>query len=214
MALQLQAPASGVARVADTVAKDGLGRLLERVDRLWSPLENFLNFLSGLMIFGLMVLGMTQIVLRTVWRKPIYGYIDVVEVGMIAFAMFSISYVMREGGHVRMELLVGFLKGRALWIAEVLGVLTALIITAILIPYSWTYFDRAYSFGDSTIDIELPTWPAKLVVPVMLGILLVRLIIQFVGYLRLALDPDLTPVAVPVMKSVEQQAEDEIEGAR
>jgi TRAP-type C4-dicarboxylate transport system permease small subunit len=58
------------------------------------------------MIFALMLIGMVQIILRTVWRNPIYGYIDIIEVGMIAFALFSISYVMREGGHVRMELLV------------------------------------------------------------------------------------------------------------
>ena len=169
---------------------------------------------AGLMIFALMLMGMLQIVLRTVFRDPIYGYIDIIEVGMIAFAMFSISYVMREGGHVRMELLVGFLKGRALWIAEVIGVLTALIITAILIPYSWTYFHRAWSFGDSTIDIELSTWPAKLVVPMMLCVLLVRLLIQLAGYTRLAVNPDLAPVAVPVLKTVEQQAEEEVEGAR
>lgn len=200
--------------MADTASDDGLGRLLARADRIWSPLENFLNFLSGLLIFALMLMGMLQIVLRTLFRNPIYGYIDIVEVGMIAFALFSISYVMREGGHVRMELLVGFLKGRALWIAEFIGAAVAFIITAILIPYSWTYFDRAWSFGDSTIDIELPTWPAKLVVPVMLSVLLVRLIIQLAGYLRLALNPDLPPVAVPVMKTVEQQAEEEIEGAR
>jgi C4-dicarboxylate transporter DctQ subunit len=200
--------------VADTASGDGLGRLLSLADRIWSPLEDFLNFISGLMIFGLMLMGMLQIILRTLFRNPIYGYIDIVEVGMIAFAMFSISYVMREGGHVRMELLVGHLKGRALWIAEFIGTAVAFIITAILIPYSWTYFYRAWSFGDSTIDIELPTWPAKLVVPVMLGVLLVRLIIQMIGYLRLAGNPDLTPVAVPVMKSVEQQAEEEIEGAR
>ncbi len=200
--------------MADTASNDGLGRLLSRADRIWSPLENFLNFLSGLLIFALMLMGMLQIVLRTLFRNPIYGYIDIVEIGMIAFALFSISYVMREGGHVRMELLVGRLKGRALWIAEFIGAAVAFIITAILIPYSWTYFYRAWSFGDSTIDIELPTWPAKLVVPVMLSVLLVRLIIQMTGYLRLAANPDLPPVAVPVMKSVEQQAEEEIEGAR
>lgn len=161
-----------------------------------------------------MLMGMVQIVLRVVWRNPIYGYIDIIEVGMIAFALFSISYVMREGGHVRMELLVSNLKGRALWIAELLGVAVAFVITAILIPYSWTYFHRAWSFGDSTIDIELSTWPAKLVVPVMLSVLLVRLLIQLAGFLRLSMNPDLPPVAVPVLKSVEQQAEEEIEGAR
>lgn len=192
---------------------DRLGRLLTRADRLLSPLEDVLNLLSGLLIFGLMFLGMLQIVLRTVFRTPIFGYIDIVEATMVAFALLSISQVQRLGGHVRMEIVVGYLKGAALWAAETIGVAVQIVIVAILIPYSYNHFFRSWSFGDSTIDIELPTWPAKLLVPVMLSVLLIRLVIQLLGYIRLTINPDLTPVAVPVMKTVEQQAEDEIKGA-
>lgn len=193
--------------------KDGLGRFLARADRLLSPLENALNLLSGLLIFGLMFLGMLQIILRTVFRAPIFGYIDIVEATMIAFALLSISQVQRLGGHVRMEILVGYLRGVALWAAEAIGVAVQMVIVAVLIPYSYNHFHRAWSFGDSTIDIELATWPAKLLVPVMLCVLLARLLIQLLGYIRLTANPDYAPVAVPVMKSVEQQAEDEIKGA-
>ena len=192
---------------------DGLGRLLTRADRLLAPIEDALNLLSGLLIFGLMFLGMLQIVLRTVFRTPIFGYIDIVEATMVAFALLSISQVQRLGGHVRMEIVVGYLKGAALWAAETIGVAVQIVIVAILIPYSYNHFFRSWSFGDSTIDIELPTWPAKLLVPVMLGVLLIRLVIQLLGYIRLTVNPALTPVAVPVMKTVEQQAEDEIRGA-
>ena len=192
---------------------DGLGRLLTRADRLLAPIEDALNLLSGLLIFGLMFLGMLQIVLRTVFRTPIFGYIDIVEATMVAFALLSISQVQRLGGHVRMEIVVGYLKGAALWAAETIGVAVQIVIVAILIPYSYNHFFRSWSFGDSTIDIELPTWPAKLLVPVMLGVLLIRLVIQLLGYIRLTVNPALTPVAVPVMKTVEQQAEDEIKGA-
>jgi len=192
---------------------DGLGRLLTRADRLLAPIEDALNLLSGMLIFGLMFLGMLQIVLRTVFRTPIFGYIDIVEATMVAFALLSISQVQRIGGHVRMEIVVGYLKGAALWAAETIGVAVQIVIVAILIPYSYNHFFRSWSFGDSTIDIELPTWPAKLLVPVMLGVLLIRLVIQLLGYIRLTVNPALTPVAVPVMKTVEQQAEDEIRGA-
>jgi hypothetical protein len=41
--------------------------------------------------------------------------------------------------------------------------------------------------------------------------LLVRLLIQWFGYLRLVASPDAQPVAVPLIKSVEQAAEEEIE---
>lgn len=189
---------------------DPFGRYLRRVDRMLTVVENGLNFFAGAIVFGLMFLGVTQIFLRVVFRSPMYGYIDIVELTMVGFAVLSISYVQRVGGHVRMEILVTKLKGRMLWLAEVIGTALSILIVYVLIQHSYRHFERAYDFGDSTIDIELPTWPVKLIIPVALTILMVRLAIQFFGYLRLMSNPDLQPVGVPLVKNVEEQAEEEI----
>ncbi|MDE0348872.1 MAG: TRAP transporter small permease [Gammaproteobacteria bacterium] len=189
---------------------DPFGRLLDRADRLLGRVENGLNLLAGVLIFALMLLGVVQIVLRTVFDAPIFGYIDVVEVAMVGFAVLSIAFVQRVGGHVRMEMLVGKLAGRVKWLVEALGTGLAAFIVAVLIPYSWAHFERAFEFGDSTIDIELITWPAKLVVPVALSVLLLRLAVQFGGYLRLAAAPELEPVAVPSIQDVAERAQQEI----
>ena len=189
---------------------DLFGKQLHMADRTLTVVENGLNFFAGAIVFGLMFLGVIQIFLRVVFRNPIYGYIDIVELSMVGFAVLSISFVQRVGGHVRMEILVTLLKGRLLWLAEVVGTALAVLIVSVLIKYSYTHFDRAYSFGDSTIDIELPTWPAKLIIPVALSILLIRLSIQFFGYLRLMVNPELAPIGVPLVKNVEEQAEEEI----
>ncbi|MYE82694.1 MAG: TRAP transporter small permease [Gammaproteobacteria bacterium] len=189
---------------------DRFGRLLDHADRLLGGVENGLNLLAGVLIFALMLLGVVQIVLRTVFNAPIFGYIDVVEVAMVGFAVLSIAFVQRVGGHVRMEMLVGKLAGRAKWLVEALGTGLAAFIVAVLIPYSWAHFERAFEFGDSTIDIELVTWPAKLVVPVALSVLLLRLAVQFGGYLRLAAAPELEPVAVPSIQDAAERAQQEI----
>ena len=189
---------------------DGFGRLLDAGDRLLGRVENGLNLCAGVLIFALMLLGVVQIVLRTVFDAPIFGYIDVVEVSMVGFAVLSIAFVQRVGGHVRMEMLIGKLAGRAKWLVEALGTGLAGFIVAVLIPYSWDHFERAFEFGDSTIDIELVTWPAKLVVPVALSVLLLRLALQFGGYLRLAAAPGLEPVAVPSTKDAAERAQEEI----
>jgi len=189
---------------------DAFGRRLDRADRLLGTLENGLNLCAGVLIFALMLLGVAQIVLRTVFDAPIFGYIDVVEVSMVGFAVLSIAYVQRVGAHVRMEILVSRLKGRWLWLTEMGGTALAAFIVGVLIPYAWRHFERAFDFGDSTIDIELVTWPAKLVVPVALSVLLVRLIVQLAGYWRLVLHPGLEPVAVPTIQDAAAQAETEI----
>ena len=190
---------------------DGFGRLLGAGDRLLGRVENGLNLCAGVLIFALMLLGVVQIVLRTVFNAPIFGYIDVVEVSMVGFAVLSIAFVQRVGGHVRMEMLIGKLAGRVKWLVEALGTGLAGFIVAVLIPYSWDHFERAFEFGDSTIDIELVTWPAKLVVPVALSVLLLRLALQFGGYLRLAAAPGLEPVAVPSIKDAAERAQEEIQ---
>ncbi|MDE0225125.1 MAG: TRAP transporter small permease [Gammaproteobacteria bacterium] len=189
---------------------DAFGRRLDRADRLLGTLENGLNLCAGVLIFALMLLGVAQIVLRTVFDAPIFGYIDLVEVSMVGFAVLSIAYVQRVGAHVRMEILVSRLKGRWLWLTEMGGTALAAFIVGVLIPYAWRHFERAFDFGDSTIDIELVTWPAKLVVPVALSVLLVRLIVQLAGYWRLVLHPGLEPVAVPTIQDAAAQAETEI----
>ncbi len=189
---------------------DRPGRILHRADRLVGRVEDALNLCAGVLIFALMLLGVVQIVLRTVFDAPIFGYIDVVEVAMVGFAVLSIAFVQRVGGHVRMEMLVGRLAGRVKWLAEAFGTGVAAFIVAVLIPYSWDHFGRAFEFGDSTIDIELATWPAKLVVPVALSVLLLRLALQFGGYLRLVAGPELAPVAVPSIKDAAERAQEEI----
>ena len=194
--------------------RDSFGRGLAVADQWVGWLESRLNLVAGLLIFALMLLGVTQIVLRTVFRAPIFGYIDIVEVSMVGFAVLAISFVQRLGGHVRMELLVGRLKGRTLWIAETVGTALAIFIVAVLIPYSYRHFERALNFGDSTIDIEIVTWPAKLVVPVALTILLGRLLLQLAGYVRLVVHPDREPVAVPLLKEVEETAAENISQTR
>lgn len=194
--------------------RDSFGRRLAVADQWVGWLESQLNLVAGLLIFALMLLGVTQIVLRTVFRAPIFGYIDIVEVSMVGFAVLAISFVQRLGGHVRMELLVGRLKGRTLWIAETVGTALAIFIVAVLIPYSYRHFERALNFGDSTIDIEIVTWPAKLVVPVALTILLGRLLLQLAGYVRLVVHPDREPVAVPLLKEVEETAAENISQTR
>ena len=91
---------------------DLFGRVLASCDRALGIVENGLNLVAGALIFVLMLLGVAQIVMRTVFSAPIFGYIDIVEVAMVGFAVVSIAYVQRVGGHVRMELLISRLKGR------------------------------------------------------------------------------------------------------
>jgi len=130
---------------------------------------------------------------------------------MAFFAFLGIAYCQRQGGHIRMDIFVGSLRGRALWFFELVSTFFMLLMTMVLIYGSFLHFDRAWVNGDSSFDIELPTWPAKLVVPIALSILAIRLILQLWGYSRAFISNQKNPVAIPLIEDAATQAQREAE---
>jgi TRAP-type C4-dicarboxylate transport system permease small subunit len=199
--------------MTETTPENGGAPTLSRVDRLLFRAETFLNLIAAASIFALMFLGVAQVLGRKLFDLPVYGYIDMVEQSVAIFAFLGVAYCQKLGGHVRMDLFLRWLPGRWLWLAEAIGILLAMVVITLLIESSYGHFLRAYINGDSTIDVELPIWPSKLLVPFAFCVLWLRLAIQLVGYGRLVFRPQAMPVAVPLIPKVEDQAREEIEDA-
>ena len=180
-------------------------------DKWLSKVENLFAFLAAICIFGLMFLGIAQVLGRQLFDMPVPGYIDFVELSMVTFAFLAVAYCQRLGGHVRMDLFVRMVHGRTRWLLEFATTTAPIFLVMVLIYFGWTHFVRAYEFGDSTIDMEIPTWPSKIVVPISFVVLWLRLIVQSVGYARLLVHPDAAPVAVPLILTEKDIAEKEIE---
>ena len=191
--------------------------LLSRLDRMLLPLERFCALASGLAIFSLMFLAVYSVTGRKFFASPMMGYVDYIEALMPLIAIMGISYVQRDGTHVRMDMLIGALKGRALWFFELISVVLMLILVTLLVWGSYEHFGRSFDCArplcsrDSSIDVGLPTWPSKLIVPVAFTVLVARLILQAVGYGRAFILGLESPVAVPLNLSVAEQARLEAE---
>lgn len=186
--------------------------LLSKLDRALLPIERFCAYLSGFAIFSLMFLAAYSVSGRKFFGSPLQGYVDIIEVLMPLIAIMGVSYVQRDGTHIRMDMLVGALKGRALWLFELTTVLLMLVLMLALTWGAWEHFERSFDCArplcskDSTTDIYLPWWPAKLVVPIAFAVLALRLILQAWGYARALVLGLETPAAVPLSLTVEEQA--------
>jgi TRAP-type C4-dicarboxylate transport system permease small subunit len=196
---------SGSATVLEDKSK------LSLADRLFFKLESFLNLIGGLVIFLLVFLATANVLGRWIFDMPINGYIDWVEQAMAFMAFLGIAYTKRLGGHIRMDIMVGHLKGRVLWLVELFSVILMFLVTLVLIYGSYLHFWRAYTIGDSSLDINLPTWPAKLVVPIALSVLALRLILQMWAYIRAVREGGDNPIAVPLIENAATVAAKEAE---
>jgi len=178
---------------------------LSRLDRGFYRLERFFALLSGIAVFVLMLLAVFSVTGRNIFNQPLPGYVDWIEQIMPLIAFMGVSYTQRDGGHIRMDILVGALKGRALYLAEFITTFAILILMLLLVWGSWAHFERSFDFSsplwsrDSSMDIALPLWPAKLLAPVAFAVLCVRLVLQLWGYMRAFVQGMDEPVGVPLV---------------
>jgi TRAP-type mannitol/chloroaromatic compound transport system permease small subunit len=195
--------------MADGAGADAQPVLLRHADKALSWVEDSLNLIAAAAVFFLMFVGVAQIVGRTIFDFAIYGYIDWIEQASSLFAFLGIAYAQRLGSHIGMDLTMGW-SPASRWKIELFGVVVTIAIISVLVYASFTNFLRAYQIGDSSMDIQLPTWPAKFMVPLALSVLWLRLVLQICGYLRMIAHPDAEPVAVPRLITIETQVKDEI----
>ena len=64
------------------------------------------------------------------------------------------------------------------------------------------------------MDYLFPTWPAKILVPLGFTIWFLDFLLELIGYLRLAINVDSEPLYVPIIKTAEELANEEIKSIR
>ncbi len=190
---------------------------LSRIDRALFRVEGWLALLSGLAVFSLMILAVVSVTGRNGFNQPLPGYVDWIQQAMPLIAFMGISFTQREGGHIRMDMLVSVLRGRALYLMEIVTTLAILLLMVLMVWGSYAHFARSFDFAaplwsrDSSMDIALPLWPAKLLAPVAFSVLCLRLCLQIYAYGRAFIRNDATSIAVPLVADAATQAAMEAE---
>ena len=193
------------------------GSTLSKIDRRLYRLETFLALLSGLAVFALMLLAVVSVSGRNFLNQPLPGYVDWIEQAMPLIAFLGVAYVQRNGAHIRMDIVAGALSGRALYLVELITTFAILVLMVLMVWGSWSHFLRSFDFAaplwsrDSSMDIALPIWPAKLLAPIAFAVLCLRLCLQIWAYGLAFWRNEKRPVAVPLIADAATQAAMEAE---
>lgn len=180
---------------------------ISKLDGKLHRLETGLVILSGMAIVGLVLLAVLSVSGRWFFNQPLAGYIDWIQQFMPIIAFAGIAYGLRNGSHIRMDMVIGKWQGRGLYAAEWLSTLFILLLMLLLLWGSYAHFARSFDVAqplfsrDSSMDIGLPLWPAKLLVPFAFFIMALRAILQLIAYGKAFYFNQSKPVAVPLMKS-------------
>ena len=146
-----------------------------------------LLLLSGIGIALLAIPTVIDVTFRRLVGGSIPGVVEVSEVALVCVIIFGMAAALRDGDHISTPLLTGRLSRRNAARVRALGMCFVVILLTIMVvgtvgSATDSYLSGEYRFG----FVAVPVWPAKIAIPIGLGLLLVELVIQLTDAVRLA----------------------------
>lgn len=153
---------------------------LDNTDRGLGTIGAWLAYAGVVCLIGLMGMVVFEVVARYLFNKPFQGYIDIMEMMMVALVFLTLAYCQRTGGHIRMEIFMSrvLVGGRRYYVAEFFHLFVSLVGFGIIAYFAVNEIFHAYEIGDVTMTVRLPTWPARITMALGSIVLCLRFILQ------------------------------------
>lgn len=125
---------------------------IERIAR-WCALA------AGAVLLLLMLLTVADVAMRSVLGAPIFGTIDISELGLVLVVFLGLAYCGHSGGHVSVDLLDSLMPPRLSLLG---GILTRFLSVSVLGLLAWRTVAKAWdarTYGDSSNLLGIAHWP-------------------------------------------------------
>jgi TRAP-type C4-dicarboxylate transport system permease small subunit len=160
-----------------------MARARARWLRWLAACENALAAL-GAAIFAFITLAIcVEVLMRYGFNRPLTWVVEVSEYALLWMTFLGTAWVLRQGGHVRVDILMQFFSPGALQVCGLVsagsGILASLVLVLFGADATWVAFERG-SFKSTGLNI--PTWMVLIVIPVGGLLLLARFSRMFFEY--------------------------------
>lgn len=154
-----------------------------------NALVNVVNKIDGILykiamfiLVFTMLFSTTDTLLRYFANSQIPGGYEIVAEYMLPYMVFlSISYVFKEGGHIRVTMLTRLLSKKVQDGLMIMSHILSIILVVILTYASYVKTYEAYLIGEYSASVlAYPLWPAFAVLVFGYGILTLRLLVTLI----------------------------------
>jgi len=137
------------------------------IDRITS----FFHFISIITISVMAVLLVFDVIMRYIFNMPPDWVLDIVQLVQITLAFCAAAPVLRDGGHINMELMRTLVGDRTRMRLEMLSHAICSAGCFWMAVLGWRTFTQSYLISESSYGITLPIYPWKFLVPLSFFIL-------------------------------------------
>lgn len=144
------------------------------------------NIVGTLLIVGLVLLICADVLGRNLVGTPLPGVPEMVSLSIVAIVFLQVSQALRSNRLTRSDGLINVLHTRRPRLADILETLYDLfgiLVVATIFYAHWPILLRSINrneFVGAVGNITLPTWPAKLMILIGVGLLLLQFVARII----------------------------------
>ena len=156
---------------------------LARADRFIGRLESVGTALASLALFAIMLIVFFDVGRRYIFNSPLGWSYDLISLYlMVAVFFLSLSATQRDNHHVRVDILLRSAPPRLRHVLMLAGYLLTVVVMAGIFYQNLVKFWTSYQANDAVgLVIAWPTWISVVMVPIGVGLLILRLLFEVVS---------------------------------
>ena len=131
---------------------------MDRLLRVTLKLIKFLNTIAGITLIGMMLLTVSDVVLR-LFRKPILGTYELVGLSLGVVIGFAIPFTSWNRGHIYVDFLINKFPSP---VTKVFNIVTRCLVIALFILLGTFLISLAEEFfrsGEVSLTLKMPFYP-------------------------------------------------------
>ena len=158
-------------------------KLLGKVGALFDGALNILLYAAAGMILICLVAVCTEVLMRYFLNRPLVWVVEVTEYSILYTTFLAAAYLLKEEGHVKIELVVDALKPRAQALLNAITSMLGIVVCLVLGFFGTSNTIAHFQQGIPTFTaMEIPKWPFLMVIPFGSFLLLIQFVRRAYGY--------------------------------
>ncbi|MCP4021183.1 MAG: TRAP transporter small permease [Desulfobacteraceae bacterium] len=146
---------------------------------------NIMMFLAGIMLIFIMLSVCLEVILRTFFNHSLTWVTEVTEIMLLYITFLGSAWVLREGGHVKVDIILSHLKPKNNAILGIFSSILGVFVCCILTIYGFKVTMECINKGlYTTTTLEIPMFLIIGVIPIgglMLFVQFIRRTLRFVA---------------------------------
>lgn len=154
--------------------------------KIINSLSRVMNIAASIILAAMMLLTVSDVFLRYVFRKPILGTTEITESMMACLASFAFAWCAAQHSHLKVDLLMSAFSARKQAAMDALTCLIGLVVIALI---AWRNFLEAVVVKELNIVsslVKIPSFPFYYVISLGCVILCLVMAFQVIDNIRKA----------------------------